>query len=103
MAENNHYRIKFFQVKGFTKKKYIDTTADKATHFELFQNNISKGEFTTLKNAIEQIAWYEGHNQELVNLIEKIDYVQNPIGCFITAGITYTKNYGVKIEHRITA
>ena len=103
MAENNHYRIKFFQVKGFTKKKYIDTTADKATHFQLFQNNVNKGEFTDLKSAIEQIAWYEGHNQEIVSFIEKLEYIQNPIACFITTGITFTKLHGMKIEHKFIA
>jgi hypothetical protein len=100
---NTHYRIKFFICKGFPKKKYIDTTADIATHFQVFKNNIIQKEFNNLKNAIDLIIEQEGQNKELDNLIENIYYIQNPTANFITAGIVYTQKHGVRIEQILRA
>jgi hypothetical protein len=102
-GNNTHYRIRFFQVKGFPKKNYIDTTADKATHYQVFQNNKGQGEFKNLKDAIDLIIEQEGKNQELDNLIDNIYYVQNPAANFITAGIVYTPKHGVRIEQILRA
>jgi hypothetical protein len=98
MGKNTHYRIRFFMVKGFPKKNYLDATADKATHYQVFQNNKELGEFKTLKAAIDLLRSLEGQNKELDNLIENIYYIQNPTANFITAGITYTQKHGVRIE-----
>jgi hypothetical protein len=99
-GNNIHYRIKFFIVKMFPKRTYIDTTADKARHFQLSQNNKLICEFTDLKNAIEKIIEMEGQNHELSNLLENIYYVQNPTAMFTTTGITYTQKHGVIIEQK---
>ena len=101
MGKNNHYRIKFFMVKGFPKKAYIDTTADKATRYQVFQNNKGQGDFKTLKAAIDLIIEKEGRDQELDSLIENLYYVQNPTANFETHGITYIKKHGVRIEQKI--
>ena len=99
-VKNTHYRIRFFEVKKkpLKKKIYIEAATDKATHYQVFQNNIGKGEFKTLKDAIDLIVEMEGRNKELDNLIEHIYYIQNPTANFITAGIVYTKKHGVRIE-----
>lgn len=90
-------------VKGFLKKAYIDTTADKATHYQVFQNNKGRGEFRTLQAAIDLLIELEGQDKELDNLIENIYYIQNPTANFSTAGITYTKKHGARIEQVLRA
>jgi len=66
-------------------------------------NNKLRGEFTKLKNAIEQIAELEGADQRLDGLIENIAHVENPVSVFVTDGITYTKRFGPRIEHKLTS
>jgi hypothetical protein len=97
----NHYRIRFFLTRGIYKKQYVDTTADKAKCFQVFLNNRFLGEFTKMKNAIELIIAEEGEDQELNSLLENIAYVQCQNSIFITAGITYSKKHGVRIEQKI--
>ena len=97
-----HYRIRFFQVKSFPKK-YLDTTADKATHFQVFINNKFHKEFRNLKGAVDLIIENEGRKKCLLNLLENLYYVQNPTANFTTAGIIYTKKHGVRIEQILRA
>jgi hypothetical protein len=97
----NHYRVRFFEVKGLLRNR-IDTTADRATHFQVFLNNKKQIEYKNLKDAIEYIIENEGQDQELKNLIDNIYYIQHPTAIFTTAGITYTQNHGVRIEQKIT-
>ena len=97
----NHYRVKFFGVKGLLRNR-IDTTADKATHYQVFLNNKMLSEFKNLKDAIESIIENEGQDQELKNLIDNIYYIQHPTAIFNTAGIVYTQKHGVRIEQKIT-
>jgi len=98
----NHYRIKFFQVKGLLRNR-VDTTADMATRFQVFMNNKKQNEYKSLKDAIKLIIGLEGQDQELQNLIDNIYYVEHPTVNFITDGITYTQKHGVRIEQKIRA
>ena len=93
---NRHYRIRFLKVQGLFKKQ--DTTADKATIFQVFLNNKKQNEYTVLKNAIDFIIENEGQNKELENLIENLYYIQQPTALFLTAGIVYTSKHGIRIE-----
>jgi len=100
---NTHYRIKFFVVKGFLKQTYVSTTADNASHFQVYKNNAFLAEFRNLKSAIEKIIDDEGENQELINLMENIPFVEIPGAMFNTTGITYTQKHGVLIEQKFRA
>jgi len=102
-SNNNHYRIKFFIVKGFLKQNHVDTTADNASHFQVCKNNAFLAEFRNLKNAIEKIIEEEGENQELNNLMENIFFIEKPTAMFNTTGITYTQKHGVLIEQKFRA
>jgi hypothetical protein len=97
---SNHYRVRFFEVKGLLRNR-IDTTADKATLYQIFLNNKKQSEFKNLKAAIEFIIENEGQDQELQSLIENIYFVEHPTAKFTTAGITYTPKHGLRIEQKI--
>jgi hypothetical protein len=93
------YRITFHTI-GRNDQHFV-TTVNKATHYHILKNNRKIAEHSKLRNAVESIIENAGDNKELQDLIDHIFFLQNPETRYICLGITYGKQYGVKLEMKI--
>jgi len=97
----NHYRIRFFEVKSLSDNEHIETTAEKANRYQLFRNNKLFYEYKKIKYAIKTIIKSEGVTPELENLLKNSNLLIKRHRDFITTGIVYTANHGVRIEQKL--